>query len=398
VASQDSGEARGSDGAQGGGGSQGNGGAAGSPSVSGVCRDATVLTGADKVLPVSYWEQQMLTRTWDTDPNKCFAMSLAPDSGGGRGLNLYHLNGCIDGYTAMYEATGKTQFIDRAIKLTENVIGVAKLDGDGFFDWTFKIALDETHGWRGTTRMLRVLHDTPALYGNAGYKAKHDTILRWTEKNIFQKWYQRAKDRNAWTSIFYRSRTHIVSHWAMITRVLSKQTADGVWRPIYEEMYKKMDGDMSPYISSSLHEMMVTHPGHRDVIVFNDQWSMPYKVASQCTESPCVSDTHHGMDTIGYIAFAREESNDWSTSDVRGLAALMRRLTWNGNATTPMFSFYLDGTGTWAENECIEEGYAKLGKWDPALQRVLEKDDPRGCNHPQFFGHMALSARCLNGE
>ena len=75
-----------------------------------------------KILPVSKWEKWFLD-IWDKEHKKFFKnWSKSNDS-----FWYYFLAYGIDGNTAMYEATGDTKYLDRALDYVKNVVDDAEV-------------------------------------------------------------------------------------------------------------------------------------------------------------------------------------------------------------------------------------------------------------------------------
>jgi hypothetical protein len=352
---------------------------------------------ASGVRPISYWEQKLLAEAWREDaysPKLCATMSEAPQVN----RNLYHLGNCIDGYTAMYEATGNTQYLDRAMKYVTTVIAKATPAADGYLDWS-AYSLDQGHTWRHVTRLLRVIRQTPALYDAPAYRGFYQTTLAFSEKHVFQKWYTRDAKNH-----IYRGRTHIASHWAMIAMNLSLISTDQQWSARYKEVYTKINSDLTPYYGSSLRAKMEPHPAVPEAYVFHDQWMVPFQPVGQRTSEQFdpdgyhpVSDTHHGQDTVGYIVESERLGLFWTRRDLAALSVTLKKLTWNGSYTPVRFAMYIDGSGGFDSPgaQCLEEGMLKLGRYDAEVQRLFEAHTPKGCYPIQYYGNMALNARLL---
>ena len=152
---------------------------------------------------VAQWES-LFQGVWGGEHTGSFlAQSTSLDS-----WQFYGLAYGIDGNTAMYRATGKAQYLDRALLYVNNMVANAKPSsqlggsawGDAYYGWTSQrsdtlgqeVPLFESYAWRYVTRLLRVIHDTPALYGNATYRAQYDKLLAFSEKHMFEKWYRRG--------------------------------------------------------------------------------------------------------------------------------------------------------------------------------------------------------------
>ena len=88
-----------------------------------------------------------------------------------------------------------------------------------------------------------------------------------------------------------------------------------------------------------------------------------------------------------YVVEARNRGRFWTGADMAAFSALLTKVIWPG-ATT--YREFVDGTG--ADNGWFSDGFVKLGRFDPAVQRRLE--DHRVVND-QFAANMAFNAKVL---
>ncbi|NTV30872.1 hypothetical protein HGA91_02740 [candidate division WWE3 bacterium] len=359
---------------------------------------------SEPILPVSYWEEKMLSEVWPESSYSSTRCKQMSEAAGIESVALYHMNDCIDGMTAMFEATGKTQYLDRALSYVETIIGKATLQSDGYYDWNMP-TLEEGHSWRTVVRMLRVMRETLVIYNNSTYRVKYNQILAFSEKHIFEKNWVRSSlavvEGGISDGSIYRSRTHMASHWAMIAMELAIITENQTWKPRYLEVFNRINQDMRPYRPSSLREQLELFPGTTDTAIFHDEWIRKYILLGERTQTAYdaegyhpVSDTHHGQDTIGYIVEGRNVGIYWNDGDMKRLANLFKNITWDGNIDNPQYGKWLDRTGEGTEG-CIEEGFMMLGRYDGLVQKILQHDTPSGCSPVNFYGQMAVNAAIL---
>ncbi|MBO3737723.1 hypothetical protein [Actinoplanes flavus] len=185
------------------------------------------------VLPVSHWEKRFL-ETWAFERTEALPASRTGDS-----WRHYDLSYSVDANTAMFRATGNRRYLDRALEYITGVTATAKPSKDlptcqyrdNCLGWVsmredlqptgVEVPLYESYFWRHATTTLRVMRQTPRVYDDPGYRKQYDTLLAFTEKNVFDKWHTRGANDN-----IYRSRTHRASHWAAITVNLAAVTED----------------------------------------------------------------------------------------------------------------------------------------------------------------------------
>jgi hypothetical protein len=381
------------------------------------------LNAQQAVLPVSHWQAIFDKEIMPSNSyirSKCNDFILNPSTN----QNLYHFgSNCVDGFVAMFEATGNTKYLDIAIDHTIKIISSSNTTWNGYRHWTGNAGnpLDQSHTWRHMAKMLYVMNKSPELLQNTSYKSKYDQILAFTERDIFKKWWDASESRIAngggdpkrigdpKLTYIFRSRTHMASHWAYIGMVLEEIGTQAAMKDEYKLTHTKVNTDMSPYHPSSLRQQMEKYPGDPSILIFHDEWGRSYDdINERPKPEPSwypeeggyhpVSDTHHGADTIGYILESYEIGKYWTRADVEGLINLTYKLTWNKSMTDPKWAGFIDGTepGRSGSN-CIEDGQIKLGRYSVQLQKVFEKDTPSGCYPAAFYGSGALNASRLAG-
>jgi len=287
----------------------------------------------------------------------------------------------VDAFVAMFRATGERRYLDRAFNFVENVAGSAvastSLPGSRFHDsylgWASEqdgehgdeIPLFESYFWRYGTALLLAVRERPEIYADKRYRTRYERLLAFAETNVFAKWYARgARD------FVFRDRTHMASHWALISLNLSRVTADPARRARYLEVATTIDGQ--------LHEQMRRNPVEPTAYFWSDVWGSAKRPGQ---------DVSHGNGVLAYVVEARDRSTTWGAADMAAFSALLTKVIWPGGTT---YHAYVDGTGT--DNGWFSDGYVKLGRSNAAVQRRLESH--RVVNE-QFAANMALNARLL---
>ncbi len=332
---------------------------------------------------VADWETLFLG-VWNRDHTGFLAMSNSLDS-----WQFYGLAYGIDGNTAMYRATGKTQYIDRALLYVNNMVAHAKVSSslsgsqfkDSYLGWASarsdtlgqEVPLFESYCWRYVTNLLRVIHDTPALYGNATYKAQYDRLLAFTERNMFEKWYKRGPN-----AYIYRVNTHMASHWAYIAMDLVRLTTDATRRATYQLVLDNINLHLPNY-NASLRQQMGTSPVNSAAYFWSESWG---------SHSRPGQDVSHGNGVMAFVVEARDVGMGWTATDISKFVATLNSVVWPSSG---VYRNYVDGTGT--GNGWFNDGFVKLGRYDANLQRRLEAHTVG--RNTQFFGNGALNARFL---
>ncbi|WP_224364416.1 hypothetical protein [Hyalangium versicolor] len=330
------------------------------------------------------WEMLFLGN-WDDEHRMSFLpMSTSLDS-----AQFYTLAYGIDGNTAMYRATGKVQYLDRALLYVTHLVNSAR-DSWSLPDSQFKdtyrgwasenpdtpgqeVALNESYCWRYVSRLLRVIRETPALY-EGKYRGQYHRLLEFSEKDIFEKWYVRGAN-----SYVYRANTHMASHWAAIAMNLHLITPDANRRAWYLEVFNNINRSL-PNVDSSLRAQVVTSPVNAGAAFWNDRWG---------SHSRPGQDVAHGNGVVGFIIEARDAGMEWTDDDVRALTVTLDSVIW---PAADQYAQYVDGSGE--GDGWFNDGFMKLGRYDAELQHRLDFH-PVG-NNTQFFGNAALNVRLLS--
>ncbi|HEU4423559.1 MAG TPA: hypothetical protein VFR67_13590 [Pilimelia sp.] len=328
--------------------------------------------------PVSYWENRYV-HGWDQQHTTAYLpLSRSRDS-----WDHYSLAYGVDQNTAMYRATGRVRYLDRALLYVSNVVASARVSSslagsayrDGYLGSATtrsgiggEVPLYESYFWRYATTLLRVIRRTPALYDNPIYRQQYDRLLAFAEVHVFEKWHRRGPD-----DTIYRSRTHMTAHWAAIALNLALVTSDAVRRAAYRAVVDDFDMD--------LRGQMRDNPAVPQAYFWSDKWGS--------TDRPG-QDVGHGNGVMSYVVEAHDFGTQWTPVDMDRFGVLLTAVIWPRDR---VYRRYVDGTGT--DNGWFADGFVKLGRYSVAVQRRLEHHAV--VNH-QFIANMALNARLLSGS
>ena len=334
---------------------------------------------------VAGWETLFLKR-WNTEHTGSFL----PKSRSLDSWQFYDLAYGIDGNTAMYRATGKTQYMDRALLYVNNMVGNAKSSAslprsqfkDGYMGWASarsdtlgqEVPLFESYCWRYVTRMLRVIKETPALYGNATYRAQYDRLLAFTERNMVEKWNKRSAN-----SYIYRVNTHMASHWAYIAMDLSRMTTDATKKATYLTVFNNINRDL-PTNSSSLRGQFITSAVNPSAYFWSATWGSKARPGQ---------DVAHGNGVMAYLTEAHDAGMEWTDADMRKFVVTLNNVIW---PSAGRYANYVDGSGS--GTGWFNDGLMKLGRYNIALQRRLETHSVG--QNTQFYGNAALNVKLLD--
>lgn len=273
----------------------------------------------------------------------------------------YFLGYAVDGYTAMYRATGQRAYLEQALTYIERVIADARPSSmlvgsqyrDSYLGWIgvqfgdvsgLEYPLFESILWRYVTDVLVTIKDDPALM--TIYRERYAAILAFTETHMWDKWYNRGAGN------LYRTRTHMASHWAYIALNLETLTASPIRAAQCRTVRARIDADLRSQLLSD-------GTAYR----WSDQWGQ-YPPQS-------VQDMGHGNHMVSYIVRAWERGDYWTATDLR-LFAGTAWAAWNGDRADPRWAVNVDGSGGLDRFQVQGDGWLKLARVDPALVALYE--------------------------
>ena len=335
---------------------------------------------------VAEWEALFLNR-WDAEHTSSFLpMSLSTDS-----WDFYGLAYGVDGNVAMFRATGKTQYLDRALQYANNMVASARPSNtlgsnfhDAYLGWKSQrsdvmnqeVPLFESYCWRYVTQLLRAIRDNPSAFGQKHYRRQYKSLLEFTEKNIFEKWFVRGP-----SSYIYRENTHMTAHWALISLNLSRLTKDATRKANYLAVLDNINHHLPNY-PSSLRRQMIASPVNSAAYFWSDRWN---------SFSRPGQDVAHGNGVMAYIVEGHDSAVEWTDSDIRKFVVTLNSVVW---PSATLYANHVDGSGT--GNGWYNDGFVKLGRYDADLQARLERHTVG--QNTQFYGNGALNAWVLGAR
>ncbi|RKH68399.1 hypothetical protein [Corallococcus llansteffanensis] len=336
---------------------------------------------------VGAWERLFLSE-WGRE----HARDFLPWSNSRDSWDFYNLAYGIDANTAMYRATRRTPYLDRALLYVNNLVASARPSSalsqsqfkDGYLGWPSRLSeppgqevpLYESYCWRYVTRMLRVIRETPELYTSDVYRSQYERLLAFTEKNLFEKWFLRGSNE-----YLYRNRTHMAAHWAFIAMDLSKMTTDPLRKALYMEVFNNINQGL-PNFPSSLRAQLELNPDHPKAYFWSEKWGS-YSQPGQ--------DVAHANGVLAFIVEAHAADMMWTDNDIRRFIVTLDTIIW---PAAKSYAEYVDGSG--AGDGWFNDGLMKLGRYDISLQRRLEAHTVG--RNSQFFANGALNVRLLSEQ
>lgn len=320
--------------------------------------------------------------TWTADRPRALLQSLSGDS-----WQHYPLSYSVDALTAAYRAGGDDRYASDALLLVENVVGTAvpsrSLPGSSYHDghrgWASltgeargdEVPLYESYFWRYATTLARVIL-RPGSAADGTAKARARAIAGFAERDVFGKWRDRGADRT-----IFRNRTHMASHWGLIALNLTAVAQDPGSRAVYAGVVDAVDSGL-PGLGASLRGQFRPNPVDRGAAFWSDRWGRTARPGQ---------DVAHGNGVVAFVVEAHDAGVDWTDDDIAALVRLLDRVVWPPGRPPAEF---VDGSGT--GTGWFSDGFVKLGRYDVALQRRLERHAPA---NGQFYANLALNARLL---
>lgn len=351
-----------------------------------------IISGGTAIRSVAYLEAQG-NAALPSDHNLAGPLSTSTDS-----LRYYNLGYYQNGLVAMYRATGLTKYLDRALLYANNVISRATTQAGTYLGWksasnrNTETSLYEVYFWRYVCQMLDAMADA---HVTGAYLTQYNSILAFTERNIWQKWYSRN-----YASVMYRSVAHICSHWATISDFLVRRSTNATIRAQATTVRAAIDhAGMPLWNNDSLRSIIVTHPRNSSANFWKAYF--PRRAGGGAVSGIPASDTNwgtdtsHGCDVLSWILEAYDMGyGPWTASDITKFIVLFGTVVWPPPSTGTNFT-YIIGSGA-TETSLKNTGWLKLGRYDVNLQKRLEN-----ISHSRnigLWGNLAFNAATLLGS
>lgn len=326
---------------------------------------------------VKYW-QRLFDDKWEANDR---ADALARSKSRNRSQEYYFLGYYIDGLSSLWQSTGDNSYLDEALSLIKNTMNDAISVGNGYKGWPSadnqEVGLWDSFYWRHVATLLRIMHQSPNLRAS-GYQSQYEELLNFSEKNIWNRYESNGIGN------FYRSRTHMASHWARIGMELYIITG----RDKYLEVFENISFKTMPNLPSNLRDQLYSNPKSKSGYAWDSRWGI--------TNGSEIQDTSHGGAIIEFWVLAYENNMYWTKGDIDALIITLNEVIWprplKGN------SYNVDGSGGYAREARLHE-WLVLGRYDSEIQSKI-KNGYKGKNRDNFgsqlFGIAALNAKILS--
>lgn len=306
----------------------------------------------------------------------------------GNSRDLISLRRFLGGNNVLYEKTRDSEVLNFQRILINNVIDISKPSNenknkkanfkDNFRGWTSKtknkhlnqeIVLFESYSFFYITQFLYLIKESGWVDKSQENQNWWNNAIEFIEKNVWEKWYTRGLSTyGVENRLFFRSRTHMGSHWAGIAMYLLKISSNEKAK----QQYKKVLSDYDLILKENLR----INPKVKNAYVWNSTYDRVLNTNAITSERANVQDVYHGNHVISYIIAAFElNSGPWNTDDLKSLSNTLKAVIYNQKNGT--FADYVDGTNYNSKDsrkgDYLGDGWVKLAKYDNELKELLIK-------------------------
>ncbi len=301
----------------------------------------------------------------------------------------YFLAYYIDGLIQIWQATGENSYLDDALELIHITINKAvKVKGD-FLGWPGNInadgvALWDSYYWRYVATLTRIMHQSPTLRTlpntkGGTYQDDYEKLLSFGEVNIWDRYESYGLNN------FYRSNTHMASHWARIGMEFFIITG----KQKYKEVFDNISFGNMVDRPSNLRQQLYSNPKNPSSVLWSQIWGASQGVWMQ--------DTSHGGAVVSFIINAHSNKMYWTQEDIDALIVTLDKVLWKDSDKAEV-SINIDGSGGYHNPGGRLHEWLTLGRYSAPLQNKI-KNNYIGKNFnyygTHFFGIAALNAKIL---
>ena len=343
--------------------------------ISETAPEGTTSNGSSQELSaeVMYWKN-MFDTEWAQDKQDAISRSLSKN----KNQEYYYLAYYVDGLIQVWQATGDNAYLDSALELINNTMNDAVDVGGGYRGWPAyngnTYALWDSFYWRFVSTLVRVMHQSPDLRAQGDYQAQYEKLLEFSEKHIWERW-QQAGEGN-----FYRSKTHMTSHWARISMELYVITGNSRYKSVFDKIsFGQMDGR-----KSNLRDQIFSHPNVSGGILWDASWGV--------SKGSDIQDTSHAAAIVSFWVSSYENNMYWNKGDIDAVTATLLESVWPDQVGGNFYE-YIDGVGGYDKIGRLHE-WLVLGRYNSKVQSKLKNDYT--AKNLDFFGSQAVGIAALN--
>lgn len=305
----------------------------------------------------------------------------------------YYLAYHIDGLIQLWQATGDNHYLEECLELIYITIDKARPVKGGYLGWPAKNSPDgfplwDSYYWRYVATLTRIMCQSPNLLKTENprggtYQDDFDTLLSFGEKNIWSRYESYGLNN------FYRSRTHMASHWARIALEFYIVTAKTKYKKVFDNI---SNGKMHKR-PSNLRNQLFYEPKNPEAALWDSKWGVE--------KGSAIQDTSHGGAIVSFWIIAFENNYYWSKKDINSLIITLNDFAWTSMDGEEVKK-NIDGTGGYHGPGGRLHEWLNLGRYDRKLQERI-KNQYVGKNYKyyatQLFGIAALNEKILiDGE
>lgn len=309
---------------------------------------------------ISKWKTLFDSQT--VDDERQIAQSLSGDGG-----DIYYLD--VSPYVYMFQVTGEDSYMDFAAGLFQNVMQTANdanTRGDGFLGWKdssndvtngvrvndgTEVSLAEGRGMRTVARMLWVMSKSPTYLGKRQNQKIYEEMLAWFQKHVWNKWESRGLGH------FYRSRTHMSSHWGQIAWFLNDITGNSKYKDVYDGWCSGFP-EGSRKGASMRKQLREINISGKTAYVWNGKWG----------SMSGANDVSHANAEVELMVLGAEMGDYWTQEDMGALVNTFNELIFKSPSWDDA-AYYVDGKGK--EAALWDQGWVQLGRFSESLQKRL---------------------------
>ena len=324
----------------------------------------------------------------------------------GNANTYYTFQFALEGTISLYEATGDTTYILRALAWCEAMVSQAytinKVDDDGKLNWNggldaygqtdIGLFLDEIQGAAGIALCARVILEDASL--GTTYDARAEALYDFVRDHIIYKHlvdrgeYSWLNNKTANTAVVWTDKAAIAA--SIMCRLQRCNTVLGVSDSVNGantfgtgQNYTTFLADKATKFKSRLLE---ADDGDASCTCFGGGASvgtLVYDCDSLESRLPNHSDDTSHANRAPAMCIDLYESGYTSgtqieLTDLEGLAKLINEVIWNGSTTSPLFTNFTDGNNDpWSTNLAYESGviyhgWVKLAPYDATTFVVMD--------------------------
>ena len=330
---------------------------------------------------IMYWKE-LFDQRWREERPVALKLSLS------KGMNqeYYFLSYYIDGLVSIWQATEDNKYLDEVLLLINNTLADVKAFKTGVFvgyegwptnnKYNWGHALWDSYYWRNVVTLMRVMHEWEDEITKVKYKEDFDTLLKFTKKNIWDRYNTNQKD------FVYRVNTHMASHWARIGMEMFLITGENKYKTIFNNIsFGTMIGKPA---KANIRNQFFKNLKQANGIA----WYMDFD-----NSNGVIQDTEHAGAVVSFIINAYENGMYWTENDITALLYTAKNVVWTEDQVDDRIwsTEFVDGSGKIVSHRFKNE-WMKLGRFDRDFQDKIKR---HAVNY-KYYGSQLAGIGALN--